>query len=484
MILKNELIVDNYSGGGGASVGIEMALKPIGRAVDIAVNHCPSAIDMHTLNHPNATHYCESAFDVDPVIACNGRPVGLGWFSPDCRHFSKAKGAKPVDRAIRGLAWLVVKWGALVAMRIFKLENVEEFLTWGPLVEDENGKLVPDKDRAGETFEGFILTLTTGMPLKHPAWKDLNASLFRCNYDLKQKLAIFKAAKYGLGYNVKHDFMSAHDYGVPTSRRRLFMVGRNDGLPVVFPKPTHGPKGSGLLPYRTAAEIIDWSLPARSIFDPTRSKPVAKKSLERLGKGVERFVVDNDDPFFVEPEMVVPFITEHANASSQRNMAINEPLRTLCAQVKGGHFALVACSIVKYRGDNVGHKLDEPLHTISAGGNHLGLVKAYLVKYYGNGAINTLNNPLDTISTRDRFGLVIIKGEKYQIVDIAMRMLQPHELFLAMGFPADYIISHNSQGKKNSKADQVARCGNAVCPPLAAALVAANVFIDNEAIAA
>lgn len=484
MIHPHELIVDNFSGGGGASTGIASGLKSIGRAVDIAINHCISAIDMHKLNHPTTKHYCESAFYVDPVIACNGRPVGLGWFSPDCRHFSKAKGDKPVDRGIRGLAWLVVKWGALVPMRIFHLENVEEFLTWGPLIKNKKGKWVPDPKRKGETFDGFLKSLTTGMDLDHPAWKDLYTSLFRCNYNLKQKLAIFKAAKNGLGYNVKHDFMSAHDYGVPTSRRRLFMVGRNDGLPVVFPKETHGPKGSGLLPYRTTAEIIDWSYPMRSIFDTTRPKPVVEKSLIRLAKGIQKFVVDNDDPFFVEPEMVAPFITEHANASSQRNMPIDEPLRTLCAQVKGGHFALVACSIVKYRGDNVGHKVDEPLHTISAGGNHLGLVKAYLVKYYGNGSVNTLNKPLDTITTNDRFGLVIIKGEKYQITDILTRMLQPHELFLAMGFPPDYIISHNSLGKKNSKAVQVARCGNAVCPPVAAALVAANVFVEPIEIAA
>lgn len=484
MIYPHELIIDNFAGGGGASTGIEIALKPLGRYVDIAVNHCASAIDMHTLNHPKTKHLCESAFDVDPVKECNGQPVGLGWFSPDCRHFSKAKGNKPVNKFIRGLAWLTVKWGALVPMRIFNLENVEEFLTWGPLIETSPGKFKPCPKRTGETFNGFVKALTTGLELSHPAWKDLNASLFRCNYDLKQKLTIFKAVKNGLGYVIDHQLLSACDYGVPTSRKRLFMVGRNDGLPVVFPKPTHGPKDSGLLPYRTCAEIIDWSLPVRSIFDPSRKKPVAEKSLKRIAKGVERYVVNAQDPFFVSPENVVPFITEHANGSSQRNMALNEPMRTLCAQVKGGHFAVVACSVIKFRGDNVGHEVKEPLHTISAGGNHLGLVQAYLVKYYGSGGANSLKMPLDTISTRDRFGLIVIKGEKYQIADIGMRMLQPHELFAAMGFPASYITSHNSSGKKNSKAVQVARCGNAVCPPVAAALVAANVFIDQDRIAA
>lgn len=460
---KNEIIVDNFAGGGGASTGIELGLN---RHVDIAINHDPAAIDMHKVNHPETKHYCESVWDVDPVEACAGRPVGLAWFSPDCKHFSKAKGSKPVEKSIRGLAWVVVRWAALVPMRTFMLENVEEFLTWGPVIEVEPGKFRPCPHRKGETFNAFIDCMTTGLDKNHPAWEEIKEAL-------GNDFPYHKLEK-GLGYKIEHKILTACDFGAPTSRKRFFLVGRNDGQSINWPNPTHGKAGSGLKPYLTAADIIDWSYPMRSIFDPARSKPVAEKSLIRLGKGVQKFVIDNEDPFFVEPEMVVPFITEHANASNQRNMPIDEPLRTLCAQVKGGHFALVACSIVKYRGDNVGHKVDEPLHTISAGGNHLGLVKAYLVKYYGTGSVNTLNNPLDTITTNDRFGLVIIKGEKYQITDILTRMLQPHELFEAMGFPPDYKIAFDSTGKKNTKKNQVARCGNAVCPPIAKALVKAN----------
>ncbi len=460
---KNEIIVDNFAGGGGASTGIELGLN---RHVDIAINHDPAAIDMHKVNHPETKHYCESVWDVDPVEACAGRPVGLAWFSPDCKHFSKAKGSKPVEKSIRGLAWVVVRWAALVPMRTFMLENVEEFLTWGPVIEVEPGKFRPCPHRKGETFNAFIDCMTTGLDKNHPAWEEIKEAL---GNDFP-----YHKLESGLGYDIDHRILTACDFGAPTSRKRFFLVGRNDGQSINWPNPTHGKAGSGLKPYLTAADIIDWSYPMRSIFDPARSKPVAEKSLIRLGKGVQKFVIDNEDPFFVEPEMVVPFITEHANASNQRNMPIDEPLRTLCAQVKGGHFALVACSIVKYRGDNVGHKVDEPLHTISAGGNHLGLVKAYLVKYYGTGSVNTLNNPLDTITTNDRFGLVIIKGEKYQITDILTRMLQPHELFEAMGFPPDYKIAFDSTGKKNTKKNQVARCGNAVCPPIAMALVKAN----------
>ncbi|APM00231.1 DNA cytosine methyltransferase [Pseudoalteromonas phage C5a] len=469
MLYKDEIVVDNFAGGGGASTGMELGLN---RKVDIAINHDPAAIDMHKVNHPETKHYCESVWDVDPVEACAGRPVGLAWFSPDCKHFSKAKGSTPVNKAIRGLAWVVVRWAALVPMRVFMLENVEEFLTWGPVVEESPGVFKPCKARKGETFNAFIKCMTTGLKLDHPAWPEIKEAL---GEDFP-----YHKLESGLGYNIDHKILTACDFGAPTSRKRFFLVGRNDGLNINWPNPTHGKAGSGLKPYLTAADIIDWSYPMRSIFDPARSKPVTEKSLIRLGKGVQKFVIDNEDPFFVEPEMVVPFITEHANASNQRNMPIDEPLRTLCAQVKGGHFALVACSIVKYRGDNVGHKVDEPLHTISAGGNHLGLVKAYLVKYYGTGSVNTLNNPLDTITTNDRFGLVIIKGEKYQITDILTRMLQPHELFAAMGFPADYKIAFDSTGKKNTKKNQVARCGNAVCPQIAQALVAVN-FGENQA---
>ncbi|KZX00057.1 hypothetical protein JL49_13240 [Pseudoalteromonas luteoviolacea] len=498
MIYPNELVIDNFAGGGGASTGMELGLN---RHVDIAINHDQDAIDMHKLNHPETKHYCESVWDVDPIEACNGRPVGLAWFSPDCKHFSKAKGNVPVNKNIRGLAWVAVRWAALVPVRILMLENVEEFLTWGPVVD---GK--PCKERKGETFNAFILALTTGLPCENPAFNEVCEALCIEKDHITQNKII-----NGLGYNVEWRILKACDYGTPTIRKRLFLIARNDGKPIEWPEPTHG---EGLKPYKTAADIIDWSVPVKSIFN--RKRPLAEKTMARIAKGLQRFVLNSNNPFVVPEECSIPFITEHANASNQRNMSANEPLRTICAQVKGGHFALVSAHIakhytgvdgsdiqdplhtvtakdhnalvtshmVKLRGSNIGHGTNEPVHTISAGGFHIGEVRAFLVEYYGTGNAHRLDKPLHTVTTKDRFGLVTIKGEDYQIVDIGMRMLEPHELFAAQGFPSDYKISHDSSGMKLSKAKQVARCGNAVCPPLAQALVEANLAISESKVAA
>lgn len=493
-----EIIVDNFAGGGGASTGMELGLN---RHVDVAINHDQDAIDMHKLNHPETTHYCESVWNVNPIQACMGRPVGLLWLSPDCKHFSKAKGGKPVNKNIRGLAWVAVRWAALVNVRVIMLENVEEFLTWGPIGKDDK----PCKQRKGETFKAFVDALSTGLSRNHPAMDDVKEALGE-HFNLE-------AIEKGLGYQVEWKILKACDYGTPTIRKRLFLIARNDGQPIEWPSPTHG---EGLLPYKTAADIIDWSIPVRSIFN--RKRPLVEKTMIRIAKGLEKYVFNSDQPFVVPGECVTPFITEHANGSNQRNMPANEPLRTICAQVKGGHFALVTpiidrqfgkstCNpvtaplgtitaggmgksalvsshMVKLRGTNIGHGTNEPVHTISAGGFHIGEVRAFLIKYYGTGGAVSCNQPLDTITVKDRFGLVTIKGEEYQIVDIGMRMLEPHELFAAMGFPSDYKISHDSEGKKLSKAKQVARCGNAVCPPLAEALVVANVEIKQSPIAA
>ncbi|UUO22849.1 DNA cytosine methyltransferase [Colwellia sp. M166] len=493
MILPDELVVDNFAGGGGASTGMEMELG-LNRYVDIAINHDQDAIDMHRMNHPETKHYCESVWDVDPVEACNGKSVGLAWFSPDCKHFSKAKGNIPVNKNIRGLAWVAVRWAALVPVRMIMLENVEEFLTWGPV---EDGKAC--KERKGETFKAFVAALSTGLSLNHPAIDEVKSALGD-DFDLS-------AIEKGLGYTVEWKILKAHHYGTPTIRKRLFLVARNDNKPIKWPSATHG---DGLLPFKTAADIIDWNVPVRSIFN--RKKPLAEKTMARIAKGLEKFVINSNKPFVVPQECSTPFITEHANGSSQRNMALDEPLRTICAQVKGGHFALVSAHIakhytgvngsdiqtplhtvtakdhnalvtshmVKMRGDNIGHGTDEPVHTISAGGFHIGEVRAFLVEYYGTGNAHRLDKPLHTVTTKDRFGLITIKGEDYQIVDIGMRMLEPHELFAAQGFPSDYLISHDSNGKKLSKAKQVARCGNAVCPPVAQALVSANIGEEKE----
>jgi DNA (cytosine-5)-methyltransferase 1 len=498
MLLPGELVVDNFAGGGGASKGMELGLT---RHVDIAINHDKDAIDMHKINHPETKHYCESVWDVDPVEACNNSPVGLAWFSPDCKHFSRAKGATPVNKNIRGLAWVAVRWAVLVPVRMIMLENVEEFLTWGPLIEVEPDVFKPDPLRKGETFKAFVAALSTGLSLDHPAIDDVKAALGD-NFDLS-------AIEKGLGYSVEWKILKACDYGTPTIRKRLFLVARNDGQAIEWPTPTHG---KGLQPYRTAADIIDWSVPVRSIFN--RKRPLAEKTMARIAKGLQKFVIDSSNPFIVPGECSTPFITEHANSSKQRNMSANEPLRTICAQVKGGHFALVSAHIakhftgvtgsdikeplhtvtakdhnalvtshmIKFRGTNVGHGTDEPVHTISAGGFHIGEVRAFIIKYYGTGMAHSIEKPLDTVTTKDRFGLVTIKGEEYEIVDIGMRMLEPHELFAAQGFPNDYKISHDSNGKRLSKAKQVARCGNAVCPPVAQALVEINTINKSQSI--
>ena len=531
-----EIIVDNFAGGGGASTGIEMA---IGRSVDIAINHNPMAIAMHKANHPGTEHYCESVWDVDPRKAAAGRPVALCWLSPDCRHFSKAKGGKPVEKNIRGLAWVAVRWAATVRPRVIILENVEEFKTWGPLLKDG----MPNPDKKGRTFSAFI-----------------NA--------LKRQ-----------GYQVDHRELRACDYGAPTIRKRFFLVARCDGLPIVWPQPTHGdPKSTAvksgrLKPWRTAAEIIDWSIPCPSIFE--RKKPLADNTLRRIARGIQRFVVDNPSPFIVrigqtgfggdrlqyevdkplttitakaehllvsptlvqmgygEREgqaprsldlhkpigtitaggnkfgMVASFLTKYHGAKSKtdvRGQIPEDPIRTVdtsnryglvaahLAKHFGGnymgpgadledplhtvtatdHNALVTSHLVKLKGTNIGQEAMEPIQTITAGGLHFGEVRAFLMAYYGTSIGSACDEPLQTVTTRDRFGLVTIHGQDYQIVDIGMRMLEPHELFAAQGFPATYVIDRDHTGKPYSKKDQVARCGNAVPPPFAEALTRAN----------
>ncbi len=547
--LFDEIVVDNFAGGGGASTGIEMAL---GRSPEIAINHDPDAISMHTVNHPTTEHYCESVWDIVPRDVVAGRPVGLVWLSPDCKHFSKAKGSTPVSKKIRGLAWVTLRWAATVRPRVIMLENVEEFQTWGPLLIDAEGNARPDPAKKGRTFNSFINALRRQ------------------------------------GYKVEWRELRACDYGTPTIRKRLFLIARRDGAPIMWPKPTHGDPASSevkawkLQPWRTAADIIDWSIPCPSIFLTQEEakaqglnvkRPLADATMRRIAKGVERFVINAAEPFIVntrngeregqQPRVrgidhplwtvtaqgsqgalciptLAPFITEHANASHQRNMPADEPLRTICAEVKGGHFALVAPVIARQFGNSVGQSVEEPLGTVmakadksqlvlaslakhytgvvgaeltkplptvttvdhnalvtshlvklrgtcqhgqpvtepmptvTAGGLHIGEVRAFLLKYYGTDSTIPCSEPLHTVTTRDRFGLVTVRGEDYQIVDIGMRMLEPHELFAAQGFPADYVIDHDATGKKFTKTAQVARCGNAVCPPLAAALVRAN----------
>lgn len=550
-----ELFVDNFAGGGGASTGIEMA---IGRSVDIAINHDPDAIAMHKVNHPSTKHYCEDVWQVDPVKACDGNPVALAWFSPDCKHFSRAKGGKPVDKNIRGLAWVAVKWAMLVRPRVIMLENVPEIQTWGPL--KKNGK--PIKERSGETFEAFIGALTTGISREHPAFKEMCEALEIDRGDYRVRTLI-----KGLGYTVEYRTLRSCDYGAPTSRNRFYLIARSDGRPIKWPKPTHGPRNSAavksgkLLPYNTAADCIDWSIPAQSIFE--RKKPLAENTLRRIARGIKRFVIDNPEPFIVhykfdnEPEsineplstvtavnshyvctptimcnnannvganvqmplptvttgnrnfLVAPHLIQYHSETAEdevRGQELDEPIMTLdtanryalsCAHIMknyaGGykgdgssaddplgtvtekdHNSLVTAHVMTMRKNMDGQKADEPLTTISTSGAHHAEVLAFLVKYFSNGAPKPVDEPLDTITTKDRFAVVTIHGEEYVITDIRMRMLQPRELFNAQGFPRSYVIDHDEYGRPYPKSKQVARCGNAVTPPVPAALVAEN----------
>lgn len=506
-MINGELIVDNFAGGGGASTGIELAT---GYSVDIAINHDPEAIKMHKANHPNTKHYCENVWAVDPVKACDGHPVGLAWFSPDCKHFSKAKGGKPKDKNIRGLAWVACRWAGLVRPRVIMLENVEEFKTWGPL----NRRHHPIKAKQGKTFEKFVQQLTD------------------------------------MGYVVEFKELIAADYGAPTMRKRFFMIARCDGKPIVWPKPTHAPADSeevkaGLLkPYVGAYTQIDFSRPCPSIFDTSEEikekygiravRPLAQKTMDRIARGLKKFVLDNPEPFIIqcnhggerrpndirEPMptitgkhgygIVEPYMVQigQTGFSKDRSKDVREPLTTIVSknehclisptliqyhsetaqgEVRGqtieepimtvdgsNRYGLVTSFLSKFYKSGIGQDEREPLHTITTSAGHFGEVRAFLIKYYGEGTGQDIEKPLDTVTSRDRFGLVTIKGVDYQIVDIGLRMLEPKELYGCQGFPDDYIIDHDYTGKTYPRSEQVRRCGNAVCPPIPAALVRAN----------
>lgn len=475
-----EIVVDNFAGGGGASTGIEMAL---GRPVNVACNHDPQAIAMHQANHPETKHYTQNLVKIDPREVADGRPIGLCWFSPDCKHFSKAKGGKPVEKKIRDLAWVVIHWAELARPRVIILENVEEFTSWGPLTDE--GK--PCKVQKGLTFRRWVR-------------------------ELRRR-----------GYSVEWRELRACDYGAPTTRKRLFLVARCDGQPIVWPAPTHGP---GLLPYRTAAECIDWSLPVKSIFG--RKRPLAENTLRRIARGVFRYVIEAQRPFIIplthhgdhrvysvddpmrtvtaakrgEFALINPWVM--ANNTGNRGKAIEEPVPTVTTgnrnylvasflaqhntratghgteepvstiTARGSQQQLVTSHLEVMRNNMSGQAVSAPIKTITAGANHFAEVRAFLVKYYGGGVGADLNDPLHTVTTRDRFGLVTVNGVDYQIVDIGMRMLSARELFRAQGFPDSYVIAPVVNGKPLTKTAQVRMCGNSVCPPIAAAMVRAN----------
>ncbi|EPK9686122.1 DNA cytosine methyltransferase [Klebsiella pneumoniae] len=399
----SEIIVDNFAGGGGASTGIELA---IGRSVDIAINHDPNAVAMHTTNHPGTLHYCESVYSVRPKVATAGRSVGLAWFSPDCRHFSKAKGAKPVEKAIRGLAWIVIRWALDVGPRVMMLENVEEFKTWGPLLVAE---MRPDPDRIGETFLAFVGMLTSGVPADHPALLEC-CEFLELSPDSEQA----KRLVAGLGYVVDFRELRACDYGAPTIRKRFFMVMRRDGQPIVWPEATHGdPKSPAVLagklaPWRTVAECIDWSIPAPSIFG--RKKPLAENTLRRIARGIQRFVIESASPFIVKCNHT----TTRGKYDCFRGQALDDPLQTI---TKTHGYAIAVPHLTKFRTGATGQPVTDPVPTVTAGtsrrpggnGHALGIVEAGLVPFLaGNGGSEyqakprPLDKPAHTILKESR----------------------------------------------------------------------------------
>lgn len=485
----DEIIVDNFAGGGGASTGMELAT---GRPVAIAINHDPDAILMHRTNHPYTEHLQASVWDVDPREVCRGRPVGLAWFSPDCKHFSKAKGAALVDRNIRGLAWIVLRWAGTVRPRVIILENVEEFVTWGPV---RKGK--PVKKKAGQTFQ---------------KWK-------------RQLLE--------LGYQVEHREIVAADLGAPTTRKRFVLVARCDGRPIVWPERTHGPRDSEevrdgrLMPWKSAAEIIDWSVPCYSVFASKRElkekygvnavRPLADNTMRRVIRGVDKFTIRSGHPFIVEcnhesgtaanimsigqtgggdrvrdardpaptgvtkqeacvvAANIIQYHTEQTE--NVRANGLRMPLPTVTAV---DHNAVAAAHIVEFKGRDIGQDADRPLRTITASAGEFADCRAELMEAGSQDLMHwpevrdLLNRHCGYEMADNEILLLEIGGGLYFIADILLRMLTPRELYNAMGFPPDYIIDRDYLGNEYGKTKQVARCGNAVCPPMAMALVRAN----------
>jgi DNA (cytosine-5)-methyltransferase 1 len=417
VIKMDDLIIDCFAGGGGASVGIEMAL---GRQVDIAINHDPDAILMHKTNHPKTLHLTEDIFKVDLKKYVQGKRVALMWASPDCTSHSKAKGGKPREKGLRILPWAVYKHAKAILPDVIIMENVEEIQQWGPL--DENGH--PIKERRGEDYKKFI------------------------------------TAMQSLGYIFDCRELIAADYGAPTTRKRWYAIFRRDGKNIVWPNQTHfsdkQPK------WLECGEYIDWSDLGKSIFD--RPKPLAEATMKRIANGIRKYVLDNPTPYIVRNKEAVAFMIQYHGETKDGDTS--------------NRYGLVTAFITKFYKSGIGQGCDDPLHTITTSPGHFGLISAFLIKYYGSGGGQTLTEPLATITTRDRFGLVNaildIEDEQYVLKDIFLRMLKPEELKLMQGFPEDYIIDRDYSWRKYSIAKQVARIGNSVVPIMAQKLVEAN----------
>jgi DNA (cytosine-5)-methyltransferase 1 len=533
--LGGGLRVDLFAGGGGATMGQEMAT---GIPVDIAINHNENAISMHKRNHPGADHYIADVYEVCPRKATRGRPVHHLHASPECTHHSLAAGGQPRSTASRSLSWVIVKWLGQVRPNKLTMENVMQILQWGPLIAkrcSKTGRVVrKDKTVAppGERVPVQDQYLIPDPKHRGRTWR-------RFLHLLKE-----------MGYEVMYGRLKACDYGAATTRDRLYLIARCDGKQLRWPEPTHVKNPvKGKAPWGTSASIIDWSIPCPSIFLNREQgkaagvrRPLVAKTMERLRKGARRYVTEHPDPFIVgsgsapamgQPLRLAPFLTEHANATSQRNMSVDAPLNTICAQVKGGHFALTVAYIAQHNGGFnetlgrhptqpltaitttgsqqqvvtahlstlrrgcIGRAMTEPLPTITAGADHHALVEytlspeceagalrvaAFMMGYYGSDNTYDLRNPTPTITTRDRLALVTvtIKGTPYVIVDIGMRMLTPRELYRAQGFPDNYVIDQGHDGRTFSKKDQVKMCGNSVSPWPMMALIKANMDQEQE----
>ena len=417
-----DLIIDCFAGGGGASVGIEMA---IGRPVDIAINHDPQAIRMHKVNHPDTLHLTEDIFK-----------VALRGASPDCTSHSKAKGGQPRNKGLRILPWAVYKHAKAILPDVIIMENVEEIQQWGPL--DEKGHPIPE--RKGEDYKKFI------------------------------------SAMKSLGYEFDSRELIAADYGAPTTRKRWYAIFRRDGRPIVWPEPTHSKDGVSLPKWKSCGDYIDWSDLGKSIFD--RKKPLAEATQKRIANGIRKYIIENPHPYIVKDEKALSFIIQYhgeTKVGDSRGQLLADPIKTIDTS---NRYGLVTAFITKFYKTGIGQGCDEPLHTITTSPGHFGLVSAFLIKYYGTGCGQTLDSPLGTITTKDRFGLVNvlieIDGERYIISDIFLRMLNAEELKLMQGFPSDYIITHDLNGNIYPVKERVARIGNSVVPVMAEALVAAN----------
>lgn len=390
-----ELVVDFFAGGGGASIGIELAT---GRPVDIAVNHDPDAIAMHKVNHPYTRHFQEDVFAIDPETTTGGRPVGIMWASPDCKHFSKAKGGAPVEKKIRGLSWVVLRWAmSSVSPRCIFMENVEEIQTWGPLIEID-GKMRPDPTRAGETFKGFMAMLTTGIDKEHPAFAEA-CEFLKISPDSVQAERLSR----GLGYKAEWKVLKACDYGAPTIRKRFYMVARRDGQPIIWPEPTHG-SGKFLKPYRTAAECIDWSIPCPSIFD--RKKELAVNTQRRIARGLDKFVIKNPQPFIMQMNFNNP------------PQDVNKPMSTHTAVNK--HYVAVPKVqpyIMSNNTNNAQHSTKEPLPTVTTGNRNFVCLPSIL-QYHSEQSESEVrgqkaNEPIMTVDSSPRYGINACYISKY-----------------------------------------------------------------------